>query len=76
MHARRSTIISVTTHTGSKALLSNHPVGALVGHARPVVSWVGLSFNMANRQKFRYSALLVRAFLLLDIIFNIITTAM
>ena len=58
------------------SLLSNRPVGAQVGHARPVVSWVGLSFSMANIQKFRDSALLVSAFLLLDIIFSMITTSM
>ena len=57
-------------------LLSNHPIGAQVGHARPVVNWIGPSFNMANRQKFRDSALLVSAFLLLGINFNLITTAM
>ena len=27
-------------------LLSNHPIGAQVGHAVPVVNRIGLSFNM------------------------------
>ena len=56
--------------------MSNRPVGAQVGHACPVIDWIGLCFNMANRQKFRDSALLVSAFLLLGINFNMITTAM
>ena len=57
-------------------MLSNRPVGAQVGYARPVVNWIGLSLNMANRQKFRDRALLASAFLLLGINFNMITTAM
>ena len=57
-------------------LLYSRPVGAQVGHACLAVNWIGLSFNMANRQKFRDSALLVSAFLLLGINFNMITTAM
>ena len=60
----------------AKSMLSNRPVGAQVGHARPVVNGIGLSFNTANRQKFRGCECLVSAFLLLDINFNMITTAM
>ena len=63
-------------HNYTYSLLSSRPVGVQVGHARPVVSWVGPSFNMANRKKFRESAPLVSAFLLLDKIFSMIPTAM
>ena len=60
---------------GASSLLSNRPVGAQVGHARSVVNWIGLCFNMANRQKFSDSALMVSAILLLDINCNMINTA-
>ena len=65
MYVTQSAVIPCTC-----LLLSNRPVGAQVGHACPVVNWTGLIFNMANRQKFREGALLVSAFLLLDINFK------
>ena len=62
---------SVDLNAGENSLPS--PVGAKVGHPRLVVSWIGLSVNMTDKQKFRDSLLLVSAFLLLDINFNMIT---
>ena len=39
------------------ALLSNRPVGALVGIARPVVNSVGLSFKMAPEGVLEFTCL-------------------
>ena len=74
MTPKRVLYSSVSHYLGNIHCCPTASVGTQVG--RPVVNWIGLSFNMANRQKFKDSVLLVRAFLLLGINFNTITTAM